>query len=411
VHRHLRIDALTVVRLLLAAAPVLPLAACGDARAAQARAPKAPAAWSAPRSLPESLASFSRAHPRLEGTAAGPAGSLHAVLVEDGDRDQRGDQVLYTGWDGRPWTRPERLDTHSGRSASPRVVVDGRGRVHVLWYEAADSAHPAVVTDLLHRVWEAGRWSAARSVYREPNAAGLAELPLAVTVDAQDRVRVMHARAAGGAAHLTLDGPASPLGSDAAYPRWDASPAGAGRTGLVYVAARASVLQPEANNDVYFQEAHSGRWGDPVPVHVSVGWSFEPVLATDGRGVRHVVWLEGMTQSGAERVMHATSRDGATWSEPADITPAAPGGDFQAPRLSVDAAGRVRLLVTRHEGRLGKPRHWQMELHRGRWSAPVQLFPELGSARSHVETAAAPNGALHAIWRGGDGVYRHAVRN
>ncbi|HYR09212.1 MAG TPA: sialidase family protein, partial [Longimicrobium sp.] len=332
---------------------------------------------------------------------------------EDEDRDRRGDQVLYTRADGGAWTEPERLDAGPGLSESPRVVVDGRGRVHVLWYEAMDPARPAAMTDLLHRVWDAGRWSAAESLYREPAPAGLGDLSLAATVDGGGRVQVVHTRAAGGAAHLTLGlaGPARPLGQEVAYPAWDAARGADGGLGMVYVAARASVLQPSANNDVYFQELRGGRWSAPVPVHVSAAWAYEPALATDARGVRHVVWLQGWKEGRSDRVMHATSRDGVTWSEPADVTPAVPGGDFQAPRLSLDAAGRVRLLVTRHEGQLGRPRHWQMELDGGRWSAAVQLFPDLGPARSHMETAATPGGPLHALWRGGDGAYRHATLN
>lgn len=408
-HRH-RLIAPTLARLLLAAAPALALAACGDARAAQTESPAAPAAWTAPRGLPAALTSFSRAHPRLEGTAAGVDGAVHAVLVEDDDRDRRGDQVLYTRFSGTAWTEPVRLDAGPGLSASPRVVVDGRGRVHVLWYEEMDAARPGAVTDLLHRVWDGNGWSAAESLYREAYPAGLGDLSLAATVDGDGRVQVVHTHVAHGAAHLTLGaGAARPLAQGSAYLRWDDAPARDGALGLVFVAAQASVLQPSANNDVYFRELRGGRWSDPVPVHVSAAWAYEPVLATDARGVRHVVWLQGWAEGGSDRVMHATSSDGVEWSEPADITPTAPGGDFQAPRLSVDAAGRVRLLVTRHEGQLGRPRHWQMELNRGRWSAPVQLFAELGTARSHVETAPAPGGALHAIWRGGDGAYRHAT--
>src|SRR5688500_10439857 len=121
VHRPPRIPALTPIRLLVAGA-LLPLAACGNARAAQADAPArgqtaaAPAAWSAPRALPASLLSFSRAHPRLESAASGAGGSVHAVLVEDEDRDRRGDQVLYTRFDGAAWTEPERLDAGPGLS-------------------------------------------------------------------------------------------------------------------------------------------------------------------------------------------------------------------------------------------------------------------------------------------------------
>jgi hypothetical protein len=383
-------------------------AACGVAR------PSAPAALppSRPQALPVSLSSFAAGFPRIGGIAADAAGGLHAVFVDDADHDRHGDRVLYTRRVGGTWMEPVRLDDASGVSAAPRVVAEPDGRAHAFWFEGLDPRLPTMTTVLLHRAWDGARWSPPETLYREPPGRGQVYPNLAVTLDGEGRVQVVHTRAAGGFVALTLaPGGAwstQPTGTDGSSPRWDAAPRRGAGVGMVFVAARLSPLHRSANNDVWFQELRDGRWSEPAPVYVGTGWSYDPELLTDGRGVRHAVWLEGMQQGRTERVLHATSPDGERWSEPEDVTPAVPGGDFQSPRLSLTAAGRVELVVTRHEGTLGNPRHFRLRLEDGRWSAAEELFGELGPSGGEMLTASGP-GALYGVWRGGDGVYRSAT--
>lgn len=391
-------------RVVRSAAGALLLAACGTSDAAE---PASAPAWSEPGALPARLTSPQRAHPRLAGAHAEAGGRVHAVFLDAPQGSTRPDQVLYSRLDGGRWTEPEALVDAAGPVALPQVVVDGDGLVHVVWWSAPPAGLPRAV---VHRQWDGAAWSAPDTLYHEPSPNGVPHPTLAVRTDARGHLQVVHARASGGFAHLTLPPrgrAAAELGTEGGYLRWDDGPGGG--SAVAFVAARVSPLRRAANNDVWTQLRRGDGWSEPIPVHVSDGWSYEPVLWTGRTGMRHAVWLEGAEESRPDRVLHATSPDGIRWSPPADITPAVPGGDFQAPRLAEDAAGRLRLVVTRNEGSIGRPRHYEMLLEDGRWSAPRPRFADPGHSRSPLAMTADASGTLHALWRDLHGTYRHAT--
>lgn len=365
-----------------------------------ARTEAAPRGGSAPAALPGADAFAGGGH-KVAGLAAGPGGELHAVFLSDSDDDGRGDRVLYARFDGARWTEPVPLDESRTRSEEARIVVDGDGRVHVLWLEGRHASEPRLLTDVAHRVFHRGRWSRAETLYHEPSRFGIPHAYLDATTDERGAVHLLHARTDRGFAHRVLDGRRWQSASDdepgGGYVSWNA----AKTLDYVYVAAQTAAGELRANSDVWYRAPGVA----PARVYRGEGYSYEPRLLTDARGVRHVVWREGARALRSERVLHATSIDGAAWSAPREIA-AGLAGAPHALRLAADASGAPHLTFAANTA--GGPRHFHLRLDDDAGEA-APLFPGLPSPAGGLETATDASGRLHALWKTGDGIYRHAV--
>ncbi|MBW3571150.1 MAG: hypothetical protein KY467_08590 [Gemmatimonadetes bacterium] len=366
-------------------------------------------AWSPVAVVP--AGAFTSPRHRVEDLAAGPGGTLHAVFTDTRGPVSRWNRVLYARFDGRAWSPPEPVDDTPGRSHAPRVAVDGAGRAHVFWWEGMNTARPGHGTHLLHRARGGEGWSAPDTVYREPAPSGLMDLQLAAVADAAGRVHVVHSRAEGRLGYAVREGEAWRAGAQApaggGYLRWDRPAARAGRLELAYVAAQVSEARRSANNDLWTLAQGADGWRAPAPVHLAPTQTLDPAVVTDGQGVRHAVWTERTARGRVERLLHSTSRDGVRWEVPRDVVPPSPDADFYAPRLELDAQGRVNLLFLRSTAASVVPFHARGD-GRGGWSTPRRVAPDEPSGRLDLELAADAGGTLHALWRGVDGLYRHA---
>jgi hypothetical protein len=410
---------ITIVRPLALSATVLCFAAACDAAPREAQAAPAAAAWSAPTSAPAlSAALRTGAAHTLSAAAMDRAGTLHAVFAVDADGDGWADAVHYARLDSAGWSAPEPLAAGGSLAEAPQVAVEGDGTVHVLWYAHAGTASPPhVPTQLVHRALAAGRWSAPAVLYREPLDAGIPDLSLSAATGPDGAVEVLFQAQGQGIGHLTLHrGRASApefMDHDGRMTAFTSAAAGAPLE-LAYVGEAVSALRPEAENDVFVRPLRARDAFARVEVHaVPRRYSHYPQLVVDGRGVRHLFWLEDTDgQVFPEALFHATSRDGRGWSAAEDVTPPAlRGGVLYRVAAVPGDDGRIHLAV-RHTAGQGQPEGlYTFSLRDGAPSPLVTLAaPGRTSGGDAQLVRGARGGRVIALWRGADGVYRWATR-
>ena len=405
----------------LFAAVLALLAACDaaprDVRAASpARETVAAPDWSAPRTAEALSAALGvNEHHGAAAAVVDEGGVLHAVFATDRDRDGWADAIDHARMEGGAWSRPERLAASLSLAEAPQVAVDGGGAVQVIWYERAGNGTPReVATEVVRRFLNGGRWSAPDVLYREPHRAGIPGLWLAAARGPGGGVEVLFGAQGKGFGHVTLRGarksaPAF-LDHDGKMPAFAAASAGA--LEVAYVGEAVSPERPTAENDVFVRSLRGGRWGPRTEAHsLPRRYAHFPQLVVDGRGTRHLFWLEDTNGSVApEAVFHATSADGARWSAPRDVTPAGLRGGVPM-RLGAVAGtdGRIHLAV-RHAAPGGAGVGlYAFTVRDGVASPAVALAApgELGPGDTQLVEDARGRRAV-ALWRGRDGVYRSA---
>lgn len=380
------------------------LAACGGPAGA---VEGAASGWSAAAELPAPPAD---APVRGVAVAADAAGGVHVLYLVDRPAESREPRLFHAArTDGAaPAALP--LDDGRARIASPRLTVDGAGRVHAAWIAGEDPAEPRRLTHVVHRVLDAGRWSPAARVHREASEHGIQAPFLALRTDGRGRPSLLVARPDAGFSALTLDRGRWEAREDTAaaggYAEWNA--AGGDHADFVYVASELVPGERTAVNDVWYRPAAPEGWGEPIRVHGAPTYSLEPQLATDGGGTRHVVWREGDSPGRTDRLFHASAAPGEGWAPPRAFVPASAGAAVFAPRLAVDGRGVVHLAFL-GVPESGEPRIYLARMERSAWHPLERFVPDPGPAGGPVSLAVDAAGAVHAVWRAADGRFRHAV--
>ncbi|MDB4948173.1 MAG: domain containing protein [Gemmatimonadetes bacterium] len=377
---------------------------------------RTPDAWSPPRVLPPGDASSTLHDARVAAFAAGTGGSLHALFLRGSEEPGRPDRLLYAAFRAGRWTEPETLDGDARRIASPRLAVDGGGRVHALWLRGPDAAHPERLSAVAHRVLAAGRWSAREAVYAGGADADLPDGGLDAAVDGAGAVHVVWPHPARGLVHLAWSAgrwrDMAPPGAAGADLRLIAGPRGALALADVMPMLGALTQSAGAYGNAWVRTAGAdGAWTQPLGLHPDPARAAHaPQLAWDRRGVLHAVWLEGTPgEMLPTRLMYASTVDGRRWSAPVEAGGEAPGRAFYSPRLAVDGAGTLHLTFARFRDGVSFPRHFHASLAGTRWSAASEILPVEGERYSELETAVDSDGRLNAVWKAADGRYRHSV--
>lgn len=373
------------------------------------------AGWSAPRAAAAlSDALGRRGRNGLAAVAMDGAGVLHAVFGVDRDGDRRADALEYARLDGGAWSPPQEVVATLDLADPAAVAVDGDGDVHVLWYgHSGGLSTRTTPTDVMQRVLRGGRWSPPRVLYHETARSGMHVRWLAAATDARGDVQLLFAPEGRGLGNITLRservGAPTFLDHDGNMMAFSASVPGAPLE-VAYIGEQVSREHPRADNDVFVRSLSPGAgWSEARGAYQNPGrFSHYPQVVVDSRGVRHLFWLEDTDGSvQPEAVYASTSREGATWSPPVDVTPAEVRGGVPM-RLSAvaDASDRIHLLVHYATAE----RRMQLAYLRIDGGKPVvertlaaagQVGPgeaQLAYDRQH--------GRVLAVWRGADGVYR-----
>lgn len=371
------------------------------------------AGWSPPVVLPAAPGGLSGNDHRVTDLAAGPDGTLHALVADDADGDGLTDRLLHGALARGAWTPLHPVGAAPGRKESARLVVDGSGGVHALWYEGRTPEEPHRLDALVHASLVDGRWSAPAPVYEPGGDPGIPGRSLAATTDAQGRVHVVHLDREGRLVEVVREGMGwsapRPAGRDGADLRMAAGPDGA--LAVAGVTEFLHFAQSTSFGDIGIRFLHGGGWSEPVPVHATPrDHSHQPQVAWDRRGVLHAVWLEG---EGGEmlprRLLHAASANGRVWTPAEHVAGGGGGPVLYSPRLAVDGRGLLHLTFARFRLGLSDPRHFHAVWDGARWSRPAEILPALGARDSELETVVDREGRLHAVWKGADGSYRHAM--
>lgn len=220
--------------------------------------------------------------------------------------------------------------------AYPRIAVDRRGTLHVVWAEPAPGDTSRMGSDpsfwnfasLWHAALMDGRWSTPQPVYRgagigwEPGQVsplridGSGSLHLALSVsDGSGVSRILHLRGYGsGWSHSII-----PIHSPPAYVDMDVDAAGGGA--LVYALAYRDSLGWHTNTILVRRTDDGGRtWGDAIRVSLpEQGPGYDPRLARGRGDTLHLLWTQSESANANATIglWHTRSADGgASWTAP-----------------------------------------------------------------------------------------------
>jgi hypothetical protein len=164
---------------------------------------------------------------------------------------------------------------------------------------------------------------------------------------------------------------------------------------LAYINIDPSLHLPpyHLTSDVFVAARRAGVWTNGIETYQRSGeGSFEPRMAIEKDGRRHLVWFQGTNSPTI--VLHSKSLDGLTWSPPNQIA-SGNAGLITALQLLIDDNDRLHMIYQRWYGPM---KSYYMTYRNGAWSLPAELpFGEHWNAAYAIE-----NGKkLHAIFSGG----------
>ena len=141
-------------------------------------------------------------------------------------------EILYTGYDGRAWSRPSLISSGPPDSINPALVSDFAGRLHAVWYQYNGRRY-----EVRYAQYQAG-WAAPEGVSRTSND----QFNPDVTADGQGRLALV----------------------------WEEHD------------ARGSVID-------YARRA-AGTWGAPAALSTGAAPAYHPSVATDATGTIWTAW-------------------------------------------------------------------------------------------------------------------------
>ncbi|UCH78018.1 MAG: exo-alpha-sialidase [Candidatus Coatesbacteria bacterium] len=288
------------------------------------------AEWSPPETITPPEGKWRTCYNSAGAVASDGRGNLHVVFFEEA-----GTAAYYRRFDGAAgrWEAPLRLDEATGRDAA--LVAAADGRLHIFFKSGRA---------LCHRVGEPiGTWGPPEYI-KIPNRTPALPAPLALPT---------------------------------------------GDVAVAMVAERAH--RPPAEIWYTVWRTEEGTFDPPVrlseePANLG-GWT--PTVALF-RGELHVVWRDDRS---GEFDLYESVFDGSTWTGPFRLT-SDPASTFH-PRLVVDGNDTLRLFFMDRRG--GRAAIWEKEWDGERWTADRLLFDGGGEAY-HPTTARTPDGRLLLFW-------------
>lgn len=404
---------------------------CATARAQQFSAPKNISGNSDPSLTPQ--------------VAVDAGGSIYAVWE---DQTVLNSNILFScSTDGGvTFSTPKNLSNSSGYSFSPRIAVDARGGINVLWVDTtpgywavffsrsadggatfsaphnlsngpADSGNPEVAVDAggnISVVWENenitfgvfythsadGGASFSTPVNLATNTTGSFGPQLAL--DASGNLYVAWEDDFNSQSDISFSS-SSDKGATFSAPKNLSNNSGSSISAQLAVDSSGNVSviwadkTPGTFNILFTRSTDKGAtFSSPKNVSNSLGSSTNPQISVDAGGNIYAVWQGNVPPSLSRDIFFARSADGgATFAAPQSLANAF--GSTPFPWLTVDAAGNINVSWT--DTTLGNPQtFFTQSTDRGAtFSATQNLSKDVGFA-SDVQMAADSKGNLDVVW-------------
>jgi hypothetical protein len=279
----------------------------------------------------------------------------------------------------------------------PQLLADRKGRLHLIWAEAASRSAPITGAGWLDMGWPGHEFTALWTAVYDPargwslprkllTGSGLKWNSLARVEgdDARDQGMVAIAaeevggqRAHGAVVHLQNDSLIAFSVSMSSIPAYTSITRRGSDVFLGFIASAQDRLPDE--NSVFLQRSRDG----------GTTWDREVLVSRSGRaaalelrvhatpdGHIHLVWRQTSDTTSSQVIRHLASRDGGrTWSAPDDL-PAPPATSNL--HTVVDACGTLHLVFDRADLRTGASR-LEYATWNGHWSSIQELFPKLAA--------------------------------
>lgn len=191
-------------------------------------------------------------------------------------------ELYFSRWSGTEWTADERLTESAGSALEPSVVVDGSGRVHVVWTDTRDEGVPEVY----YKRWTGTTWSSDSRISPED---GKASMSPSIAADHHDSLHVVWTDARGTGAQEVYYRRYSPYANTwRTDERISADDEIASEFPCVAVDGAGTVHVVWGNDAIWYRRWEDG-WGSEVSLTSSEGYN--PSIAVDSLDRLHVVWF------------------------------------------------------------------------------------------------------------------------
>ena len=342
--------------------------------------------WSAPQRL--SSAGEESSRPVM---AIGTDDTVHVVWQEGASGEK---EILYTS---RPfegtWTPARNISGTDGDSSLPRISASGDGRVHVIWQERSQG----LPSNIYHTcLYSSTLWATPSDLSQSDGDSTLA----VIVADAQGTVQVCWQDLSSGNweifhAYLTSGNgwttPQNISGSQGDSQSAGVAFSASGVLHLVWSESAADGSQGESKI-LYATRAPNGAWS-PVIEDLSgqPGRADSPVIAVDAQGDTHVAW-QYVKPPGFWNIYVTSRNSESKWSEPRPVSTF----DGNAERPAILAIQGIDLVWAGSvQG------NWEIchaySRNGGTWSPPANISNTTGRS-SYPALTSDDAGALHVVW-------------
>ena len=165
---------------------------------------------------------------------------------------------------------------------------------------------------------------------------------------------------------------------------------GSGRATAVWQGSDGSNAIVQASTSL-----NGGTWSTPANLSAAGEDAFDPQVTVDGSGLATAVWFRWDSANSIYIVQASTSRNGGTWSTPADLSD--PGRTATAPQVTVDGSGLATAVWDRYDG--------SNTIVQAKTSQNGGLWSTVANLSANGENAAEPqvtvdgSGLATAVWR------------
>jgi hypothetical protein len=312
---------------------------------------------------------------------------------------------------GIKWSAPENLSNTPQSSASPAIIADDYGYVHVFWSEdVSGSAHPIQADSgntIYYTQWDGTSWTPPMDILFVPDDPIADQISVAI-----DKQGFIHLVWTGLVNIYYSKARATEAGSAQAWLTPVVITPNSARTSLESSVAvddngNAHIIYAARGDDpgVYHVESSDGEtWGEPQ----KLSEPFDPLegslarvkIIADSGGRLHSVWQTSEVNGYGQAIYYTRSTDqGKTWATPKQMAYRQPG-DFDVGWPYIMAVGPSEIhLIYNGGSTVGSAGRYEYVSTDGgeTWSAPQHIITDMIGINGYVIPVVDGAGQLHLI--------------